>query len=69
MWFEFVVDQAPLTENVAQIAQEMYNLDLFEPLLQQLYRLDFEVIKYHELHSTFTCCPRLRNVCAKVLSV
>lgn len=35
-------DQPPLTENVAQIAQEMYSSELFTDLIKQLPKLDFE---------------------------
>ncbi|KAJ7376988.1 Calcium-binding protein 39-like [Desmophyllum pertusum] len=38
-------DQGPQTEQVAQLAQEMYNHDLFIHLLRQLHRLDFECKK------------------------
>ncbi|EDO40951.1 predicted protein [Nematostella vectensis] len=35
-------DQEPQTELIAQLAQEFYNSHLFEPLLNNLHRLDFE---------------------------
>lgn len=35
-------DQEPQTELVAQLAQEFYNLDLFEYFFKHLHRLDFE---------------------------
>lgn len=35
-------DQGPLTEQVAQLAQESYSNDLFQALLAHLHRLDFE---------------------------
>ncbi|KAL9963438.1 hypothetical protein ACROYT_G026949 [Oculina patagonica] len=38
-------DQAPLTEHVAQLAQETYNSDIFLALLPLLHRLDFECKK------------------------
>ena len=38
-----VLDQTPLTEQVAQLAQETYNSDVFVSLLNNLHRLDFEV--------------------------
>ena len=46
---QFVVDQAPLTEQVAQLAQEIYNGDVFQELINHLHRLDFEVtvISFH----------------------
>jgi len=39
----FVLDQAPLSEQVAQLAQEFYNNGIFELLVDNLHRLDFEV--------------------------
>ena len=39
----FVLDQAPLSEQVAQLAQEFYNSGIFELLVDNLHRLDFEV--------------------------
>ncbi|RMX42098.1 hypothetical protein pdam_00001304 [Pocillopora damicornis] len=35
-------DQGPVTEHVAQLAQEIYNCDLFKTLIQHLHKLDFE---------------------------
>lgn len=35
-------DQAPVSEAVAQLAQETYNSDVFQLLLLHLHRLDFE---------------------------
>lgn len=38
-------DQAPLSEQVAQLAQEFYNNGIFELLVDNLHRLDFECKK------------------------
>lgn len=35
-------DQGPVTEQVAQLAQEIYTLDIFLDLLRELHKLDFE---------------------------
>lgn len=41
--FNSVLDQPPLSEQVAQLAQEVYSSDLLEGLVKNLKRLDFEV--------------------------
>ena len=35
-----------MTEHVAQLAQEIYNCDLFKTLIQHLHKLDFEVMYF-----------------------
>lgn len=38
-----ILDQEPQTDLVAQLSQEFYNSDIFEQILNNLAKLDFEV--------------------------
>ena len=62
------LDSGPQTELVAQLAQEFYNSDVLFNLINNLGKLDFEVIFKTELLLPHPC-PETHTVCTPLLYI
>ena len=62
------LDSGPQTELVAQLAQEFYNLDVLLHLINNLGKLDFEVIFKTEFLPPHPC-PEMHTVCTLLLFI
>ena len=62
------LDSGPQTELVAQLAQEFYNSDVLLNLINNLGKLDFEVIFKTELLLPHPC-PEMHTVCTLLLYI
>ena len=62
------LDSGPQTELVAQLAQEFYNNDVLLHLINNLGKLDFEVIFKTELLPPHPC-PETHTVCTLLLYI